>query len=87
MSLKNIIMDEILSIHDDENFGKEELEKLEDIELFHLFTSKIRRDAWERGFQNGYDVGSQESLNNQDGIIKLELDILDTQNEENQNND
>lgn len=85
MSLKDIITNQILSIHDGEDFGKEELEKLEDIELFHLFVGKIRRDSWERGFENGYDMGVQESSGIQDGIIKLELDITDP-NEQQEDN-
>ena len=85
MNLREIIITEIMSIHDGEDFGKEELEGLEDIELFHLFVSKIRRDAWERGFENGHVVGFNEG-NPEDGIIQIELDIPNEDTEEPRNN-
>ena len=85
MNLRDIIIEEIISIHSEENFGKTELESLEDIELFHLFISKVRRDAWERGFENGHDVGFNAGLGERDDVIKIEVDIPEQNNlEENQ---
>jgi len=92
MSLRDIIIQEIMNVHDDdENFGKEELEGLEDIELFHLYNGKIKREAWQRGFINGHEMGSQESYEIEGGPIQLEIDLskleqtnIEEQNENNQ---
>ena len=82
MNLREIAIQEILSKQEEQNFEKSELDTLEDIELFHLLLSEVRRDAWQSGFENGHFVGFQEASNSDQGMIKLQIDTSDLQMEE-----
>jgi hypothetical protein len=82
MNLREIAIQEILSKQEEQVFEKSELESLEDIELFHLLLSEVRRDAWQSGFENGHFVGYQEGSNSDQGMIQLQIDTSDLQMED-----
>lgn len=83
MNLRELMTTEILSINHGEEFGETELNGLEEIELFQLFMSIIRRDAWERGFENGHSVGYDDCLRERDDVIQIEVAIPNPDKEEN----
>jgi hypothetical protein len=82
MNLREFAIQEILSKQEEQVFEQSELDSLEDVELFHLLLSEVKRDAWRSGFENGHFVGYQEGSNSEQGTIQLQIDTSDLQMED-----